>query len=105
VLSLQRLLRGFRRATSSSAGQTLVFSVVGGTDAGRFAVDPASGVLTFAVAPNYESPADNDKNNVYEVVVQVSAGLETDYQTLSVTVANVNEPPVFVTGGGGANAT
>jgi VCBS repeat-containing protein len=81
-------------ATDPDAGQTLTYSIAGGADAGKFSIDSTSGALMFIVAPNYENPADSDTNNIYEVVVGVSDGSDTDSQTLSVTVVNVNEPPV-----------
>lgn len=94
-------------ATDVDEGQTLTYSIVGGSDAGKFAINAASGVLRFVAAPDYENPTDSDKDNVYQVVVSVSDGFETDSQTLSVTVNNIpgNEPPVFLTGGGGTTAT
>ena len=54
--------------------------------------------------PTSRRPADADGDNVYEVVVSASDGSLTDTQTLSVTVANVNEAPVITSNGGGATA-
>jgi hypothetical protein len=83
-------------ATDADVGQTLTYSIVGGADKGGFSIHPTSGVLAFAAVPNYESPTDSDRNNVYEVVVRVSDGFITDSQTLSVTVTNNNESPIAV---------
>ena len=73
--------------------QTLTYSISGGADAARFTINSATGVLSFAVAPNYEAPTDAGANNVYDVTVQVSDGTLTDTQALAITVTNVNESP------------
>ena len=63
---------------------------MGGPDAARFALSGA-GVLTFLTAPDYENPADADRDNVYAVTVQVSDGAETGTQDLAVALENVIE--------------
>jgi hypothetical protein len=69
---------------------TVTFSIVGGDDSAKFAINTNSGLLTFQSAPNFESPTDVGGNNVYEVVVNAldSVGNEAN-QSLSVTVTNV----------------
>ena len=53
----------------------------------------ASGVLTFASAPNYEAPADADTDGDYVVVVRATSGagerVKTADQTITVTVTDV----------------
>ncbi|WP_342347575.1 cadherin domain-containing protein [uncultured Nitrospira sp.] len=80
---------------------TLTYSISGGADAGLFRLDPTSGVLTFMVAPDFETPADADGDNFYDVQVQVSDGNGgVDIQLIRITVTNVQEgqaqlpPPV-----------
>ena len=71
---------------------TPTFSITGGADAALFSIDLNSGVLTFISAPNFESPADANTDNVYEVNVQTDDGNSgTDTQALSVTVTNILE--------------
>ena len=76
--------------------QTVTFSIVGGADAGRFAITD-NGILSFSSAPDYEMPADAGGDNVYEVTVQASdgaGGIST--QTINVTVTPVNDnAPMF----------
>jgi len=72
--------------------QALTYSISGGDDAARFAIVPASGVLTFLVVPNFEAPTDVGGNNVYDVVVQASDGGLVDTQAIAVTVTDVVEP-------------
>ncbi len=74
-------------------GDTLTYSIIGGADAAVFSID-AGGALTFNAAPNFEVPADDGNNNVYDVQVQVSDGTNTDTQALAITVTNVNESAV-----------
>ena len=71
--------------------QTLTYSISGGADAARFTINSATGVLSFASAPDYEAPADAGANNVYNVTVQVSDGTFTDSQAIAVTVTDVDE--------------
>ena len=45
-------------------------------------------------------------NNVYDVVVQVSDGTNTDSQAIAVSVSNLNDnAPAISSNGGGANAS
>jgi SPP1 family predicted phage head-tail adaptor len=75
--------------TSTDAdGPTPAYTIVGGDDSALFAINSGSGVLTFVDAPDFEAPGDADTNNVYEVTVQVSDGVNTDTQAISVTVTN-----------------
>ena len=57
-----------------------------GADAELFAIS-ANGELTFKKSPNYEKPADDGKDNVYEVTVEASGGSTA----VMVTVTNVDE--------------
>ena len=90
------------RATDGNAAQVLAYSL-SGTDADLFAIDAATGVLTFKNAPDYEAPADNGANNTYNVTVLVDDGAGgSDTQALSIRVTNVNG--VTRNGGSGADA-
>jgi VCBS repeat-containing protein len=75
------------------AATTLTYSITGGLDAAKFAINSNTGTLTFLTAPNFESPTDNGANNVYDVIVQVSDGTLTATKAVAVTVTNVNEAP------------
>ena len=67
-----------------------------GRDAGDFAIDE-NGQLTFRSVPDYERPADSGRDNMYEVTVRASDGRYYGYLEVTVTVEDVNEPPL-VTG-------
>ena len=68
--------------------QDLTFSLVSGVDLGDFNIDPSTGVLTFATAPDFENPGDFDMDNEYEVRVQVSDGVDPVTQDVTVIVTN-----------------
>ena len=64
-----------------------------GRDAGDFSLTDA-GVLTFASTPDYERPADSDRNNVYDLTVNaVDGDGKIGSIDISVTVRPVDEPP------------
>ena len=69
--------------------QDLTYSL-SGADAARFTIN-ASGVLSFASAPDFETPSDAGANNAYDVIVTVSDGSLSDSQTLAITVTDGNE--------------
>lgn len=77
-------------ATDPDAGAVLRFSI-SGTDAADFSIDSVTGVLAFAVNPDFEAPLDSDTNNAYILTITVSDGTLTDTQTLTLTITNVNE--------------
>ena len=90
-----RTVVGTVTATDADAGDTVSYAVTGGDDQARFQINPTSGVLTFATAPDHENPADADSNNVYLVTVTATGGTGaralTAEQTIAVTVNDVDE--------------
>ncbi|HEX8029062.1 MAG TPA: cadherin domain-containing protein, partial [Vicinamibacterales bacterium] len=68
---------------------TFTFSIVGGADAAKFTINPASGVLSFVTPPDFEVPTDAGANNVYNVMVQASDGLLSPVQSIAVSVTDV----------------
>src|SRR5262249_27986185 len=75
-------------ATDADAGTSFSYSISGGDDGGLFNID-SSGNVTFASAPNFETPADLNTDGVYEVEVKVSDGVSFDTQLIHVTVDDV----------------
>lgn len=86
-------------------GAQLRYSIIGGADASKFTINAATGLLSFVTRPNFELPTDNGGNNIYDVVVQVSDGELTDQQAIAVSVTDVVDAPVIVSGGGGPAAS
>jgi Ca2+-binding RTX toxin-like protein len=80
-------------AATDAEGQPLAWSLVAGADAARFTINPATGALAFAAAPDFENPLDAGLDNVYNLTVSASDGIAQVTQAISVTVTNsVNEP-------------
>ncbi|MCU4676762.1 cadherin domain-containing protein, partial [Catenovulum sp. 2E275] len=76
---------------SNDSGVTYSLS---GTDALLFNIDSSSGVITFKTAPDYESPADNGGNNIYNITVTANDGESsnnTATQNVAITVTDIDE--------------
>ena len=74
--------------------------MVDGSDSALFTIDENTGVLSFKNSPDYEQKLDAGSDNIYDVTVQVSDGILTDTQDVSVKVNNVNEAPVLTANNG-----
>jgi uncharacterized delta-60 repeat protein len=66
--------------------QALVYSISGGADAAKFSIVSATGELKFIAAPVFAAPTDFNLDNVYEVVIQVSDGVNNSAKNISVQV-------------------
>ena len=98
-------------ATDADSDDSITgYGIVDDADGAQFSIVAATGVLTFKVAPNYESPTDVEftdatnsannnaaDNNEYIVMVTATSGADaralTSRDTLTVTVTDVNEAP------------
>ena len=85
---------GTVQASDSDTGDSVTgYAIQGGADVSKFSIAPATGVLTFASAPNFEAPADADTGNDYVVVVRATSGtgarVKTADQTITVTVTDM----------------
>ena len=69
-----------------------------GPDAADFSLSN-DGTLSFAKKPDYEDPADANRDNLYEVTVRASDGTMHADRMVRVTVENVNEAPMIIAGG------
>ena len=78
------------RATDGDRDTSFAWSL-GGDDADDFAIH--EGVLTFSAPPDYEGPADSDRDNVYQVTVVASDGAKRGTLDVTVTVTEQNEGP------------
>lgn len=84
-------------AATDDAPGALTYEVVGGSGAGLFNLDRATGALTVAdgAALDYESTAS------YFLIVRVTdAGGLSTYASMTVNLTDVNDAPVLDTGGG-----
>ncbi len=83
-------------ATDADAASKVVWSMAGGADQAKFAIDSATGAVTFLASPDFEHPSDNGGNNVYDIVVHASDGKNASTQAVVISVTDVNETPTFV---------
>ena len=79
-------------AAQDPEGEQIEWSL-GGVDAGKLSIDPDSGQLTFDSSPDYELPADADRDNRFDVEVQALDGTRTARLAVVVRVTPVNEVP------------
>ena len=91
------ILAGTVSATDADDEDSVTgYAVTGGADADRFRV-AGDGALHFVIVPDYERPADADRNNVYELAVTATSGAggreRTTTRTVAVTVGDEDEPP------------
>ena len=75
-------------SASDDEGTVLAWSLTG-VDGGDFSID--GGKLNFRRPPDFEVPADADRDNVYMVSVNVTDGVNTTSSNVAVTVTNVDE--------------
>ncbi len=72
-------------------GSALTYSIAGGADAARFAVNATTGALSFLAAPDFEAPADANGDNQYVLTVRVSDG--ASIPTLQAVTVSVTDAP------------
>lgn len=70
-----------------------------GDDAALFSISASSGEVRFLSSPDFEAPADRDGDNVYELVVRASDGVNESTKDVTIRVMDVNETPVAVDDG------
>jgi Ca2+-binding RTX toxin-like protein len=67
-----------------------------GDDAASFSIDSMTGVVRFLTAPDFEAPADLDRDNIYDLVVAVSDDAASASQAIAIYVENAADPVVRV---------
>ena len=92
--------------TTFVAADILEYTLTG-DDANLFNIDKLSGALTFKAIPDFESPTDKDKNNSYELILNVNDGDSghTQFRPFTVQVWPVNDNPIITSNGGLATAS
>ncbi|MDP3495471.1 MAG: PQQ-dependent sugar dehydrogenase [Hyphomonadaceae bacterium] len=80
----------YRPVATDPNGDAITYgATIGGPDAARFAMNPVTREVRFAVAPDFETPTDAGGNNVYDISFTATDGTNTTTQNVAVTVANV----------------
>lgn len=83
-------------ATDQDGGQTLTYTIESGNTGGMFAIDSATGEITFAGSPDFETV------NSYSLVIRVTddgAGALFAERTVAITINDLNEVPVLAPAG------
>jgi len=75
----------FTATASDVDGDALTYTL-SGTDAALFAIDAATGVVSFLETPDFETPGDADEDNVYDVTVTASDGDLSTSQDVAITL-------------------
>ncbi|WP_240865916.1 S8 family serine peptidase, partial [Cylindrospermopsis raciborskii] len=76
---------------SDPENNPLSFSITGGSDQAQFVINASTGSLSFVAPPDYETPRDVGRNNIYDLQVSVFDGQNTVNQNIAVTVTDVND--------------
>ena len=79
--------------------QTLTYTL-SGPDAAVFAINSATGEITFLASPDYDNPLDQGADNVYNVTVNVTdngAPTQSTSQDLAITVTPLNDSVPVIT--------
>ena len=85
-------------AVSDVTGAAVSYSISGGADSAKFSINSSSGVVRFVSSPDFDTLADADSNNVYDIVITATEANNTNTvtQSVAVTVTDVGDvAPVF----------
>ncbi len=69
----------------------ITYSLASGGDNNLFAIAPGTGELTFIVAPDYETPIDDNTNNGYFITVTATDSDGSTDMTITINVTDVDE--------------
>lgn len=72
-------------------GDAVTFAIQSGPDAALFEFQGQNGALAFREAPSFETPADGNGDNVFEVTISASDGTATTNRTFNITLVNSTE--------------
>ncbi|MFM2342723.1 MAG: hypothetical protein RLZZ592_2376, partial [Pseudomonadota bacterium] len=76
----------------------LRWRIAGGADAALFRIDEVRGELSLMFVPDREQPRDADRDNRYEVVIEVSDGVQAATQQIALRITDLDEAPVLRVG-------
>jgi len=88
--------------TDPDGAGSFTHSIVGGADETKFTINSVTGQIFFKSLRNFEIPGSTANSNAYVIDVQVTdtttaanGVLSSDVQTVTITVNNINDAPVF----------
>tara|TARA_B100000963_G_scaffold9208_1_gene7244 strand:+ start:212 stop:2239 length:2028 start_codon:yes stop_codon:yes gene_type:complete len=80
-------LVAFTVTASDPDGDSLTFTISGGTDQEIFSVN-STGTVEFNQTPDFENPSDGDSNNIYEITISVTDGSLKDTKQFYIEVTD-----------------
>ena len=92
-----QVLGTYTATDPEDTGAQITLWSTSGMDGGDFVMNE-QGELRFRHVPDYEGPADSNRDNVYEVTVRASDGRVYGDFNETITVNDVNEPPEIRSG-------
>jgi hypothetical protein len=89
---------GYSALALDPEGRAVSYGIAPDGDGGRFEIEPLTGRLRFVVAPDFDTPLDDDQDNVFQVPLRASTQSGDVAQlSLRVTVRPVDRPgPMLV---------
>ena len=91
VSARENRVAAYEAAATDADGDPLVYSL-SGTDAALFTINANTGEVSFIAAPDFEIPGDADGDNVYDITVTASDGLNRTDHNVAITVTDENIP-------------
>ena len=82
----------YTASASDEDGDSISYSILSGDDSDLFTIDASSGALSFRNPPDYENPGDSNSDNLYQLNLVASDGIELSaVLALTVSVSNLSE--------------
>ena len=79
-------------AATDIEGDAISFAISGGADMGFFGIDAGTGAISFLASPDFETAADADGNNAYELVISATDAFgAATQQNITITVTDLVE--------------
>jgi len=91
-------------AATDADGDSVFYSITGSAnDNSYFSINTVTGVLTFTLPPDYETPADTNSDNVYEVEITVEEASDNTRKTTVLHYVNIGDLIELSVADGGIN--
>ena len=84
----------YTAVAADSDNNAITFGLGSSKDEALFSIN-ASGQVFFLTTPDFESPADGNTDNVYDIDIIATNGVNATTQAVTITVSDQNDPPVI----------
>jgi hypothetical protein len=92
-------------ATATDADGTALTYSLSGDDAALFSINATTGAVTLLAAVDFEAPNDANHDDVYNITVSASDGVNTAAQNVAISIVDANALPFAVSFDGSGLAT